>query len=144
MFELTPFAGIKDLSRYFANFENMEKTFLSSFNPSVFSCSTDIIENKNEYVLRAEMPGFDKEDIDISVNHDSLTISASHKNEKEERDENANYIRRERSCGSFSRSFDISHIKADEISASYKNGVLELLLPKKDINEDAVKKINIL
>lgn len=147
MFELTPFAGTRGLSRYFENLENMEKTFLNSFNnfnSNAFSCSTDIVERDNEYVLRAELPGFEKEDIDVSVDNGYLTISASHSSENDQKDGNENYIRRERSYGSYSRRFDVSGIKADDITASYKNGVLELVLPKEVKEESSAKKIDIL
>ena len=91
---------------------------------------TDIRETENAYVLDAELPGFSKEDIHAEVRNGYLTIHAEHKTENEEKDEKNNYLRRERSYGSFARSFDLDGINSDEISASYKDGILTLTLPK--------------
>ncbi|MBE6576460.1 MAG: Hsp20/alpha crystallin family protein, partial [Ruminococcaceae bacterium] len=70
------------------------------------------------------------EDIHAEVRNGYLTIHAEHKTENEEKDEKNNYLRRERSYGSFTRSFDLDGINSDEISASYKDGILTLTLPK--------------
>lgn len=77
------------------------------------------------------MPGVKKEDIAVDIDGDRMTISAHRSAETEEKDENSQYLRRERSYGSFSRSFDISNIKSEEISGAYHDGVLTLTLPKK-------------
>ena len=82
--------------------------------------------------LEADLPGFKKEDIHIDLEGDYLTISASRNDSKEEKDEKGNYVRRERCYGSFTRSFDISGIKADEITAEYSDGVLKLNMPKRE------------
>ncbi len=90
--------------------------------------STDIRDEGDHYLLEAELPGFQKEDIDLDVNNGVLTISASHQESKEETRDN--YLCRERRSGSFTRSFNLEGIQEDGISASYQNGVLELKLPK--------------
>ena len=71
----------------------------------------------------------DREDIKLDLNGDTLTISAEHREETEDK-KGDSYIRRERRYGAFARSFDVSGINTEAISASYKNGVLELELPK--------------
>lgn len=70
-----------------------------------------------------------------------LTIRAEHKQAKEKSKDN--YVRRERSYGAYVRSFDVSNIKTDEISASYQNGILELVMPKAEEVKPEVKKIDI-
>ncbi len=139
MFELFPF---NNRQRDFFNFfDNDDRDFFRSI-PNVSAFRTDIIDKGDKYILQAELPGFSKEEINIGIEGDYLTISAEHKSEVEENKDN--YIRKERRYGSFSRSFDISNIKADDISAEYKDGVLELDLPKQSIEpEKAIRKIEV-
>lgn len=124
MFGLTPY----ERKFYEPFFEDFDKAFKM---PSMSSFKTDVKDCGDRFVLEAELPGFNKEDINIDINGDNLTVSAKHEETKEEKDDKGNYIRRERSFGSVARSFDISEIKADEIDAAYSNGVLTLNLPKK-------------
>lgn len=79
----------------------------------------------------------------MNIENGYLTISAEHKTNDEEKDEKGNYIRRERTYGSYSRCFDITGINEDEISANFKNGILELTLPKEAEKETTTKKIEI-
>lgn len=98
--------------------------------------SVDVSETKNDLVIRAELPGLDSKDIDISMNNGFLTIKGEKKNEKEEKDENYHLI--ERSYGSFIRSIRLPReVQSDKITASFKNGVLKITLPK---SEEAKKK----
>ena len=92
---------------------------------------TDIREEKDKYVLESELPGFSKEDIAIDIINGNLVLKAERRSSDEEKDKNGKYIRRERSYGSYSRSFDLSGIDSDHISARYKDGILTLDLPKK-------------
>ncbi len=93
--------------------------------------AADIIENEKEFLIKAEIPGMDQEDIAISIDGNCLTIKGEKKAETEEKGEK--YLRREMSYGSFSRSFTINNeIKADEIKAGYKNGILEITIPKEE------------
>ncbi|MCM1086605.1 MAG: Hsp20/alpha crystallin family protein [Muribaculaceae bacterium] len=104
---------------------------------------TDVIDQGNSYLLQAELPGFRKEDINIDLKNDLLTISASHNEEKDE-DTNNKYIRRERYYSSYSRSFRVNNIEAGDIDASYNNGILEVTFPKKDAEtKEAVQRIEI-
>ncbi len=104
---------------------------------------TDVIDQGDKYLLQAELPGFRKEDINIDLKNDLLTISASHKEEKDEEDQNK-YIRKERCCRSYSRSFRVSNMEAGDIDASYNNGILEVTFPKKDPEtKDSVCRIEI-
>jgi len=88
----------------------------------------DIRETDKEYVIEAEIPGVNKEDIKIDLRDDVLTIQVE-RNEQidEERD---NYIRKERRYGSYSRSFYVQDIDQDGVKAKYNNGILTITLPK--------------
>lgn len=109
--------------------DEMERRFFGEDTVPAFR--TDIRDCGNAYTLEAELPGMEKEDIHLQLNNDCLTISAEHKTESESKDARGNYICRERSFGSCSRSFDVSEIDTSAIKASYRNGVLTLTLPKK-------------
>ncbi|MCR5557435.1 MAG: Hsp20/alpha crystallin family protein [Butyrivibrio sp.] len=93
---------------------------------------TDVIEKDNCYQLEAELPGFNKEDIKIDLKNDILTISASHSENNDEKDNNGKYIRRERRSSSYERSFRVHDLKPDDIIAQYRNGVLTVNIPKKE------------
>jgi len=96
----------------------------------------DLSETKNELVAKAEIPGVDPKDIDISLNNDILTVQGEKKQEKEEKDENYHFV--ERTYGAFTRSIRLpKDVQGDKIKASYKEGVLRIALPK---SEDAKKK----
>jgi len=95
----------------------------------VWSPSVDVSEDKDNVIIRAEMPGMFKDDVKISIQENVLTLKGEKKQEKEEKDKN--YHRIERSYGSFCRSFQLpTSIKSDKVEASYKDGVLSVTLPK--------------
>ncbi|MBQ6381307.1 MAG: Hsp20/alpha crystallin family protein [Clostridia bacterium] len=127
MFELTPFVKRSGFSPFFREFDEDFFKF-----PQAAGFKTDIKDLGNEIRLEADLPGVKKENIKIDIENKFLTISAERKEEKEEKDEKGNFLRRERSYGSFSRSFDVSGIKTEDITAKYVDGVLTLNLPKKD------------
>jgi len=92
----------------------------------------DIKDTPEAIMLKAELPGLDKEDIKVSLNDDTLTIQGERK--KEEKEEGAGFLRIERSYGSFIRSFVIdTMVKQDEIKARYQDGILEVTLPKEKV-----------
>jgi HSP20 family protein len=94
------------------------------WNPSV-----DVSETKDSVVIKAEIPGMTKDDVKISIQDNTITLKGEKKQEKEEKD--ANYHRIERSYGSFCRSFTLpTAVKADKIKATYKDGILNVTLPK--------------
>lgn len=106
---------------------------------------TDIVEKKDKYVLNIDLPGFEKENINISLNKGYLTIAA--KSEKSNIESNEDkYIRQERTYGECSRSFYLGEdINENDIEAEFKNGILIINIPKKEIedNKDQVKNIDI-
>ena len=118
--------NIWDLSNVFEEF--FREPFFQSGFLAANSIRADIRENDNEYVVDAEIPGVDKENIKLELINDTLTISAEHKAETEEKSEN--YLRRERRVGSFSRSFYVPNVKNEEVKAKYNNGILTITLPK--------------
>lgn len=128
MYDLVPFK--RNSNDIFSIFNEMEKNFLQNFESQLPAFKTDIVDKGDRFVLEADLPGFNKEDINIHVDDNRLTISAQHKVSKEENKDN--YIRKERRYGSFTRSFDVSNIKTNQIKADYKNGVLIIDLPKKE------------
>lgn len=128
MFGMIPFERHND--NLFHLFDDFERSFFGRSGASLPDFRTDIRDNGDSFVLESELPGFAKEDISLDVKDGILTISARHDQTREEKDEKGAYIRQERRCGSFQRSFDISGIDEGAITAAYQNGVLELTLPK--------------
>jgi len=91
--------------------------------------AVDIAEHDDEYLVKVELPGVNKEDVKITIESNVLTIRGEKKQEKETKKEN--YHRVERNYGSFQRSFTLpSTVKSDKIDASYKDGILSISLPK--------------
>ena len=82
------------------------------------------------FILECELPGFRKEDIRLDLKDGILTIAAQRSESEEDKAQKGQYIRRERRYGTFSRSFDVTGIDESGITAAYKDGILELRLPK--------------
>ena len=98
--------------------------------------STDIREKENGYLLDMEVPGFDKEDLKLELKDGYLTITAEHKNTKDEKDSDGHIIRQERYYGSSKRSFYIGdQIEKQDIKAKYDKGILSIFVPKKDVKK---------
>ncbi len=92
---------------------------------------TDVKEKEGKYELEMELPGFKKEDIKLQLENGYLNVSASRGLNKDEKDKEGNYIRRERYSGSCSRSFYIGeNVEQKDIKAKFENGVLTLIFPK--------------
>ena len=119
-------------------FRNMnEPMFGGSSVPSV-----NVKDEKDNYKIEVAAPGLKKDDFNIEVNNDVLTISSEKKDEK--KDEDKNYTRREFNYQAFQRSFTLPpSVDADNIDASYDNGVLEVKVPKKEEAKKESKKIDI-
>ena len=93
---------------------------------------TDIKETDTAYELEMDLPGFQKDEIKIGVEGDTLTLSAVHKEKtEEEKAKDGTYLRRERSTSSYEQKLDISNVDASGLHAVYENGVLTLTMPKK-------------
>ena len=142
MFEIMPY-NYRRIASYnpFRELEDMSRRFWSDNEVSAFR--TDITEKDGNYVLEAELPGFKKEDISIDLDKDCLTITASRNSETDEEDKERNYVRRERFYGSYSRSFNVSGIDTDQITASYNDGVLSVSMPKKNPEIPVARRLEI-
>ncbi len=92
---------------------------------------TDLKEKDGKYMLEIDVPGYDKEDIKIELNEGYLTVSAEKNEEKEDKDKQAKYLKRERFTGMCSRSYYVGEsLKEEDIKASFKNGILSIEFPK--------------
>jgi HSP20 family protein len=102
----------------------------------------DVYEEKDDLIVKAEIPGLNKEDIDISLEGNALTIKGEKKKEEEVKEND--YYRCERSFGAFSRSIELPvDVKADKVNATFTNGVLEIRLPKADGAKKNVVKVKV-
>ena len=136
MFELTPFGGIFTAYPFFKDSEQHEKRGQAP------AFKTDIRETESAYLIDAELPGFSKEELSIEIKEGILTVSAEHKSESTS-EENGKYIRRERSISSFKRSFNLEGIRHSDISASHKDGILTLVLPKELPKDPEIRRVEI-
>jgi HSP20 family molecular chaperone IbpA len=113
---------------------DFDKVFNNFFNDSYWPSKTnhpkvDVKEQKDKYILEAELPGLNQDDIDIKIEGDLLTLSSVQEEEKEEKKKE--YLIRERSHYEFSRSFTLpKDVDQEKIEASFKNGLLQLTLTK--------------
>ena len=123
MFGMIPFSRNDNAFDLFDSFFHNQPAAIPVFR-------TDIRDQGDKFLLEAELPGFDKEDIQLELKDNILTIKAQHKENDDRKDENGTYIRRERRFGSFTRTFDVTGIDEEAISAAYNNGILALTLPK--------------
>ena len=122
-------------------FDNMFDDFFKdpffTRNNSVKVMKTDIQEKDDKYILDMDLPGYEKEDIKAQLKDGYLTISAQKNTSNDEKDEEGNYIRRERYCGKCSRSFYVGDsIKEEDIKANFNNGILQLSFPKDVARKD--------
>ncbi len=98
---------------------------------SAWTFPVDVQETADSVIVRAEIPGVEKDDIKVHFVNNQLTIQGERK--QEAREEGARFLKLERTYGNFYRSFTLDiPVKVDEIKANYKNGVLEIILPKKE------------
>lgn len=147
MLEIRPATRKNLYANPFRLFDEFDRAFFGNtfgtLNASTAAIRTDITETADGYLLEAELPGYNKEDIQLSIDGDMLTISAERKAESEEKDNENRVIRSERRYGSCSRRFDISGINAEAIGAKYENGILSLTLPKKEEEIPQARRIDI-
>jgi HSP20 family protein len=114
-----------------------DNSALTTWAPAV-----DIYETENELVLKADLPAINEKDLDIRVENNTLTIRGERKFESEVKEDN--YVRVERTYGSFSRSFGLPNtVNTESIKAEYKNGVLTVEMPKRAESKPKQVKINV-
>jgi len=127
----------EEMNRFFDDFFGEQRRGMAE---GAWLPSVDVSETDSELVVRAELPGMSHEDIEINVQDNILTLKGEKKQEKKE--EKENFHRLERSYGSFSRSFSLpTGVKPDDIKATFKDGVLQVTMPKAE--EAKAKKIAI-
>jgi len=127
----------EEMNRFFDDFFGEQRRGLAE---GAWLPAVDVSETDSELVVRAELPGMSHEDIEINVQDNILTLKGEKKQEKKE--EKENFHRLERSYGSFSRSFSLpAGVKADDIKATFKDGILQVTMPKAE--EAKAKKIAI-
>jgi HSP20 family protein len=116
---------------------NQDNSALTTWAPAV-----DIYETENELVLKADLPEVEEKDIDVRIENNMLTIRGERKFEKSLKEDN--YLRVERTFGSFSRSFSLPNtVDTETIRAIYKNGVLTVELPKRAESKPKQVRINV-
>jgi HSP20 family protein len=140
---LEPFRGLSALQDQFNRLFNeqfrnpSEESALTTWAPAV-----DIYETPNDLVVKADLPDVNEKDIDVRVENNLLTIRGERKFEKSVSEEN--FLRVERTYGSFSRSFSLPNtVKAETIAAEYKNGVLTVTLPKREESKPRQVKVTV-
>jgi HSP20 family protein len=138
-----PFRGVSSLqgqvNRLFSEAfdRSADEANLSTWAPAV-----DIYETEHELVVKADLPDVKPEDLDIRVENNILTIRGERKFEKKVNEEN--YLRVERAYGSFSRSFTLANtVNTEAIKANYKDGVLTLVIPKREEAKPKQIKVNV-
>ena len=145
---LIPWRAFGDTSRWEREMEHMFGNFLGGKPPTLYerlrpegsfgvgAPAVDLYEEKDEIVVKAELPGMTKDDIQINITDKLLTLRGERKQEEETKE--TNYYRSERVYGAFSRTLPLPvEIKPEKAHATFKNGVLEIRLPK---SEEAKKK----
>lgn len=104
----------------------------------------NIRETATSYEMEVMAPGLQKEDFDVNISNNVLTVSFNHQEEGKQEDKRGNYLRQEYRVTAFSRSFSLDDtVDADKISAQYNNGVLHLSLPKKEGAQQITRNIEI-
>jgi HSP20 family protein len=110
-------------------FEDIARPSDGEARPARMLPPADVIENKDTFIVRTELPGLRKEDVKVTLQNNVLTVSGEKMKEQEEK--NQTYYRVERSYGAFSRTFELPMpVDANNIKADFKDGILTIELPK--------------
>lgn len=135
MFDLVPYGRRRYGMRQWPSevdrlWEQMFRGLTSAPGESELSFPVDVQEDEEAYVIRAELPGMEKEDMGVTYEGNVLTIAAVR--QEEETREQGSLVHQERRCGRFARQFFLEDVDSENISARYGQGVLEVKVPKKD------------
>ena len=117
--------------------DSLEKEFFGTHNPLYGKhaknlMKTDVKDVNDHYEVAVDLPGFQKDEVNVELENGYLTISAAKGLDKDQKDDEGHYIRQERYSGSCSRSFYVGDIQPEDIHAKYEDGILKLTLPKAD------------
>ena len=142
MRSIRPFVRSGFLEPTFDDMYSIFDKFFENKSPSLSTdkFKVDLQNNEKEYVIDADLPGINKEDIKITLEDDHLTIGFEKKSEKTEEDKDKNYVHKERSYQSMQRRFYLPNANGEEVKAELENGVLNIVIPKV---EDKRKQIEI-
>jgi HSP20 family protein len=149
---VTPWKPFMGLTRWETEMERLFNDFFGrKLGPSwperwvgaeMTTPALDVYEDKDDIVVKAELPGLGKDDIQVNISDSELTLKGEKK--KEEKIEEEDYYRGERSYGAFTRSVDLpADVQADKVKASFKDGILEVRLPKTEEAKTKAKPIKI-
>lgn len=144
MFGLIPFRTDTNgaggtLADFMSDFFNDDFLAPMGMNFDMSKFRADVRETENEYLVSADLPGVNKEDISLNYNNNNLIISAKRSEFHDESKDS--YIRKERSYGEFSRSFHLDNVNKEGIRAKFENGELKIILPKKYKTENKSSQI---
>ena len=117
--------------------DSLEKEFFGTHNPLYGKhaknlMKTDVKDMKDHYEVAIDLPGFQKDEVNVELENGYLTISAAKGLDKDQKDNEGHYIRQERYSGSCSRSFYVGDIQPEDVHAKYEDAILKLTLPKAD------------
>ena len=118
---------------FFEDFARPARSVARYNAPTVTAMRTDIKETETGYELDVDLPGYKKENVQVELKDGCLTVTAKTAQNRDEKDENGKYIRRERYSGTCSRSFYVGEdIEQTDIKAKFEDGILKLSVPKKE------------
>ena len=118
---------------FFDDFVRPTRRVVRYNTPSTTIMKTDVKETEGSYELDIDLPGYKKEDVKAELKDGYLTISAATNTNNDQKDENGKYIRRERYYGNCSRSFYVGeNITQEDIKARFEDGILKIVVPKKE------------
>ena len=120
-------------------------TYYTPFERTLSSCKSDLRDTGDALILEVDLPGFAKDEIQLDVTGDILTLKATHKEKtQEEKEQEGTYLRRERTLAAYEQKIDVSEINVEQLQANYENGVLTLTMPKKASTAPVSRRIDIL
>lgn len=152
---LTPWRPFMDLARWEREMDRMTDDFFGRRTKpwwpdrwfrtdelEIRAPVVDLFEEKDDIVVKAELPGMTKDDVEVNLTDHTLTIKGEKKKQEEIREEN--YFRSERSYGSILRTLELpKEVHADKVKASFKNGILEVRLPKTEEAKSKKTKVKV-
>ncbi len=120
----------RDISRVFDDFFSISPTSMFEFD---WSPTVDVMENEGGFLVKAEIPGIDEKDLQVTLENNILTIAGEKKEERSEKDRDSRWVVSERKFGSFRRSISLPEgIRSDKIKAAFRNGVLRVEIPREE------------
>ena len=138
---MTNFLGENLFDDFFSDFIRPERRALNCSTSASSLMRTDVKDTEDGYELHVELPGYKKENVSAELKDGTLLITASTKSKNEEKDEKGKFIRRERFSGNCSRSFYVGDaVEQEDIKAKFEDGILKILVPKKENKPELEKR----